>query len=1008
MKKYLPIFIFLSVLLFPATSFALPYFQNTESLLPGINDVYNLGTSSPSLLEYKNLFVKNVTISGTCTGCGGGGTVSTSTHEIANDLPIWTSTSGTPATLGQIVASTNGFILALSGGVPTWVASSSINNGVTSVTGTYPVQSSGGNTPAISLAFGTTTSNTWAGTQTFTNPTSESTQGSVTAPSYGIPTNGAVAGIYVPANNTLSFTNGISGLSWNGSAFYPNTNLARDLGIVGANAWNNLFVGTASTTALTISGTPNSLLYTGTTGVVAGVSTSTLSASSPLTGSFTQIGSGGSLGCQTASGSQAGCLSSTDWTTFNNKGSGSVTSVATGEGLSGGTITTSGTLVNPFVIATTTGLSISQIPYFTKTSGETTISGVGTSTLSASSPLTGSFTQVGSGGSIGCQTASGSQAGCLSSTDWTTFNNKDSNAYPFTPFAWGVSSSTVFGFTKGIITNASSTFNGGSVFDNSSTTNATTTSFEVAQLASTTNLRVSSLGQIVFTQAVVCADVTGLLLFGGAGCPVSEAGVWQGTAISTTKGGLGGNFGLSTGALSINSGTVTAGTLSIGNGGTGTTTVPVSQLLYGGATAYQSVATSSPTFNGGLTTSGTAGAWVGGSAYTVSIANNGVTVGMLAQAGANTVLGNPTGATANVQAFATSSLFTGTAGQVPYFASSGGLVGTSTIFINTAGDVGVGTTTPNALLTTGNATLVNNADAAFQLGSVGTIITGSAQNGQAVIRARPTFIVTAPTNVAGLDMVPTFVTNANMTNVRGAVIGGFFQPSTGTTITTADAIDYVDVYAPAAGAITNGRVVDISSPLVQGTVVPVNQYGLEVNNEGVAGITNTYGIFIDSQSGSTYNFPFIVQSGNSGFGTTTPTAALVSVAASTTAQTVENGYQGQVSIIAGLENTVTKLFQEIDQWGHVITSGDTPTVSGGTSTIAGNDRNGTISAAGVALTSVTVTFAHPYPTAPDCVESDNSTALTADISSISATGFTVSFSVGVASLSIWYQCAGHQ
>lgn len=40
---------------------------------------------------------------------------------------------------------------------------------VTSVTGTYPVISSGGVTPAISLAFGTTTANTWSGLQAFTN-----------------------------------------------------------------------------------------------------------------------------------------------------------------------------------------------------------------------------------------------------------------------------------------------------------------------------------------------------------------------------------------------------------------------------------------------------------------------------------------------------------------------------------------------------------------------------------------------------------------------------------------------------------------------------------------------------------------------------------------------------------------------------------------------------------------------------------------------------------------------
>lgn len=43
---------------------------------------------------------------------------------------------------------------------------------VTSVTGTYPVQSSGGATPVISLAFGTTTANTWGALNTFTNASS--------------------------------------------------------------------------------------------------------------------------------------------------------------------------------------------------------------------------------------------------------------------------------------------------------------------------------------------------------------------------------------------------------------------------------------------------------------------------------------------------------------------------------------------------------------------------------------------------------------------------------------------------------------------------------------------------------------------------------------------------------------------------------------------------------------------------------------------------------------------
>lgn len=50
------------------------------------------------------------------------------------------------------------------------------------------------------------------------------------------------------------------------------------------------------------------------------------------------------LNVPTASASNRGALSSTDWSTFNNKGSGTVTSVANGNGLVGGTITGSGTI----------------------------------------------------------------------------------------------------------------------------------------------------------------------------------------------------------------------------------------------------------------------------------------------------------------------------------------------------------------------------------------------------------------------------------------------------------------------------------------------------------------------------------------------------------------------------------------------------------------------------------------------------------------------------------------
>lgn len=87
-----------------------------------------------------------------------------------------------------------------------WTTFNNKGNGtVTSVTGTYPVVSSGGATPAISLAFGTTTSNTWAGTQTFTNsPVFSSLTGGL------VSSNASSDTLYNTATTTLAGTGVIS------------------------------------------------------------------------------------------------------------------------------------------------------------------------------------------------------------------------------------------------------------------------------------------------------------------------------------------------------------------------------------------------------------------------------------------------------------------------------------------------------------------------------------------------------------------------------------------------------------------------------------------------------------------------------------------------------------------------------------------------------------------------------------------------------------------------------
>lgn len=87
------------------------------------------------------------------------------------------------------------------------------------------------------------------------------------------------------------------------------------------------------------------------------------------------------LNVPTASASNRGALSSTDWTTFNNKGSGTVTSVSgsggtTGLTLTGGAITTTGTLTLGGTLAVANGGT-----------GVTTSTGTGSTVLSTSPTL---------------------------------------------------------------------------------------------------------------------------------------------------------------------------------------------------------------------------------------------------------------------------------------------------------------------------------------------------------------------------------------------------------------------------------------------------------------------------------------------------------------------------------------------------------------------------------------------------------------------------------------------
>ena len=143
---------------------------------------------------------------------------------------------------------------------------------------------------------------------------------------------------------------------------------------------SNGFAGTSSggaTPALTLSTSITGLLYGNGTALAA------TTVSAPL--DYTS----GTLSIPVATTSANGYLSSTDWTTFNNKGSGTVTSVAAL------TLGTTGTdLTSTVATGTTTPVITLNVP-----------------------------------------TASASNRGALSSTDWSTFNNKQAVSAPVTKTA---------------------------------------------------------------------------------------------------------------------------------------------------------------------------------------------------------------------------------------------------------------------------------------------------------------------------------------------------------------------------------------------------------------------------------------------------------------------------------------------------------------------------------------------------------------------------------------------
>lgn len=389
----------------------------------------------------------------------------------------------------------------------------------------------------------------------------------------------------------LSFSN--PNLSWIGLATSSNISAGQSLYATGAN---------------TIAGTATTTLGGGTTGLSFSNNPFVIGAS-PSALSGTLIVANGGTGTTTAPASQLlygggnGVYQSTATTSVSCGGTVSCTTFAA---IGTTPITITGAGGGSGTVSTSTNEIAGRLPYWTSTSGTpATLGQVSTTTLTISGPFNNSAVPV----VIGASPITSTYYGLATTTALTT-----SQLLYSTNGAAGVSGVA----TSSLSVGSSLQVSGGSLGAQVGGTNAT---IALANAAANTVLVNQTSGAAIPTALATSTFANGLYV-GTAGQVLyrTSAGTWVGTATTTAGTGLSYNgtafnvntsqniatlSNLTSDGVVYTSGAngtlnVDAGALDYARGGTGSTTAPVSQLIYGGTTAYQSVATTSVSCSGSV------------------------------------------------------------------------------------------------------------------------------------------------------------------------------------------------------------------------------------------------------------------------------------------------------------------------------------------------------------------------------------------------------------------------